>query len=331
MKVLYVVSDRPGAGKTAVCATLAHLLKQRGISAAVLKPAAEPDRPNDDDPQIYRRLLSQPAAEWLSVNGATHVDAEKVMSAAASLGEHEVLLVEGSTAVSDEASRALVEEMDAAVLLVGRQDASLQSSALTDQRSLYDGRLIGVLINGRTRYQAANVASGLLPELASSGLTPLGAVPEDRRLLGVTVAEIAEHLDGRFILGEEFGGRLLEHFLVGGLGMDSGESYFNLRDNKAVIIRGDRPDIQMAALSTTTNCVVLTNGVEPIEYVLNEAELDEVPIVLVQEDTLTTMSSLHSLQAKTRFDHPSKLERFAELLGEHVDLAAIYGGLGIVE
>ena len=117
--------------------------------------------------------------------------------------------------------------------------------------------------------------------------------------------------------------------MVGGLGLDSGESYFSLRENKAVIIRGDRPDVQMAALATTTSCMVATNDVEPIEYVVNEAELDEVPIILVRDDTLTTMDSLNSLQQGVRFNHPPKLERFASLMTEHVNLDAIYGALDI--
>ena len=65
---------------------------------------------------------------------------------------------------------------------------------------------------------------------------------------------------------------------MGGWGLDAGELYFGLRESKAVIVRGDRPDMQMAALTTPTTCMLLTQGIEPIEYVRNEAELEEVPI-----------------------------------------------------
>ena len=56
-------------------------------------------------------------------------------------------------------------------------------------------------------------------------------------------------------------------------------------ENKAVIVRGDRPDLQMAALNTSTACIVLTKGVEPIEYVRYEAEQEEVSLIVVETDT----------------------------------------------
>ena len=40
MTVLYVVSDQQGAGKTALCATLTHLLREQGKEVAVFKPFA---------------------------------------------------------------------------------------------------------------------------------------------------------------------------------------------------------------------------------------------------------------------------------------------------
>ena len=165
--------------------------------------------------------------------------------------------------------------------------------------------------------------------MESRGLASLGVIPEDRSLLGVTVGQVASHLKGRYVVGEVLADSLVQHFLVGGFGMDSGLEYFGLRDNKAVIVRGDRPDVQMAALQTPTTCMVLTKGIEPIEYVLNEAELEEVPVVVVESNTLDTMAALSAVQDLARFDHPAKLARYVELLEEHVDVGAILSGLGM--
>ena len=113
------------------------------------------------------------------------------------------------------------------------------------------------------------------------------------------------------------------------MGLDSGEVYFGTRDSKAVIVRGDRPDVQMSALTTSTLCLVLTGGIEPIEYVLYEAELEEVPVAVVPAETLDAMAALDGLSARARFDHPAKLERLSELVGGHVDVDALYGTLGV--
>jgi BioD-like phosphotransacetylase family protein len=160
-------------------------------------------------------------------------------------------------------------------------------------------------------------------------MVTLGVIPEDRTLLSVSVGRLATHLGGRYLIGEELPDRLVEHFLVGINGMDAAGEYYGLRDRKAVIVPGDRPDIQMAVLQTPTACLLLTRGIEPIEYVTTEAELEEVPIVLVESDTHATMAALNTIQESARFDHPAKLERYSELLDQHVDTAAIRAGLGL--
>ena len=122
---------------------------------------------------------------------------------------------------------------------------------------------------------------------------------------------------------------LVEHVMVGGLGLDAGTLYFALHRNKAVVVRGDRPDVQMAALATPTACMVLTMGIDPIEYVLNEAELEEVPLMVVAPNTMETMDALATLQEGARFDHPAKLERMAEMVRRRVDVEAIERGMGM--
>ena len=223
----------------------------------------------------------------------------------------------------------MVEALDASVVLIAKYQSGMDAAGMAKWPGTYGERLLGIAINGLTRYQGIDAKRELIPSIRSEGLTPLGLIPEDRRLLAVTVEQLVSHLGGRFVHGDEFGDRLVEHYMVGGLGLDSGTVYFGLRDNKAVIVRGDRPDIQMAALQTPVACMLLTGGIEPIEYVGYEAELEEVPIIVVQPDALSTMASLNDLTDTARFDHPAKLERLAELMREHIDLEAISAGLGL--
>ena len=102
-----------------------------------------------------------------------------------------------------------------------------------------------------------------------------------------------------------------------------------MREDKAVLIRGDRPDIQMSALATPTACLISTQGMEPIEYVRYEAEEEEVAIMIVEDDTLTTMASLGALMENARFDHPDKVKKYAELLDEHLDYPKLLDSLGV--
>ncbi len=54
MAVLYVASDRSGAGKTALSASLASIFAEDGLGVAVIKPLTGPD---DTDVNAYADLL----------------------------------------------------------------------------------------------------------------------------------------------------------------------------------------------------------------------------------------------------------------------------------
>lgn len=289
--VLYVASDRAGAGKTSLCATLASLLEDQGKQTAVFEPMPGP------------------------LSGVS--------------GDADILIAEGNSSLSHEEAGKLIDEMDAVVLAVIGYRGDLSADDLAVWRERHGDRLVGFVINGLTRYLGTEISDGLLSEARSRGLAVLGVVPEDRRLLGVTVAQLSRHLSGSFLVDGESAGALVEHFMVGCMGMDPGETHFGLKENEAAIIRGDRPDIQMAALATSPTCLVLTKGIEPIEYVMNEAQLEEVPVISVATDTLTTMDAVADVIGEARFDHPLKLERYRELVEENVDLTAIFGRLGL--
>ncbi len=335
MVVLYVASDQEGAGKTALCSALAQSLEQRGNAVAVFKPlaAAGLGGAQDPDADAYVKLLDRPVEGWpldSSEKGLTSELLSEVESQFGRLaGGADVVLVEGSCALSSDETKTLVGALDASVVVVVRYDRELSTSRLKPWRASLGDRLAGFVVNGVTRYAGAEANATVLQAVESEGLPLLGMTPEDRRLLGVSVGTIKAHLDGRLISDDCDDDSLVEHFMTLGLTMDPGELYFGLRENKAVIVRGDRPDIQMSALATPTACMVCTKGIEPIEYVQYEAKQEEVPLIIVQSDTIATMDALNDLMSRTRFDHPLKLFRFVELLERHVDLPALFQRLGL--
>ena len=137
------------------------------------------------------------------------------------------------------------------------------------------------------------------------------------------MGQLSEHLGGRFVACEEKSDALVEHLLVGGMGMDPGQLYFGLRENKAVIVRGDRPDLQMAALDTATACLILTGGKTPVQYIAHHAELRQTPMLATSASTLDTMELLHSIGDMASVHSPHKAQCFAELLEAHCDLGSL--------
>lgn len=112
---------------------------------------------------------------------------------------------------------------------------------------------------------------------------------EGQGVLSISVRELAEIVQGEMLNSAEKSEELVENLMVGAMCVDPSPTYFNLRSNKAVVTRGDRADIQLGALETSTKCLILTGGIKPIPSVMQVAEEKGVPIIVVEKDTPATL------------------------------------------
>ena len=340
MTVLYITSDRPAAGKTALAAALAAQLSLEGRSVGYIKPFSSAPQEDADVAFINGDILSREDGQLPPVPSPMPESAlEGQPLPESTVGEvrrsverlaatKELVLVEGPSLLFPEGdasstSMELAELLDARVMLMMQYGPDLKVERVLEACEPFGQRLLGVLMNCVTPYRERKVRLNLAPAIEARGVRFLGIIPEDRLMESVTVGQIAQHLEGQWAYGQEKAQDLVEHFLIGGNIMDRGTTYFGRMVNKAVIVRGDRPDIQLAALSTPTTCLVLTGGHEPIQYVYYQAEQQEVPLLVVQADTITTAHALDTVLMSSTFHHPRKLERFQELIRQHADLAAI--------
>jgi len=69
-------------------------------------------------------------------------------------------------------------------------------------------------------------------------------------------------------------------------------SRFRKQINKAVITGGDRTDIQLAALETSTTCLILTGNLHPSPLIVKQAEEFGVAILLVPLNTIETVETV---------------------------------------
>lgn len=345
MGTLCVTSLYQGSGSTAFCAGLACLLQQRGLRPALLKPvriigAAAPQEP-DPDALFFARLQGVPLPkDWPVLVGSQEAQAglkpsarERVSALAQiSTGPGGGMIIEGPPMVTNQGvkmaiAQEVAEALDAQAVLLASYSPTLRAETILEAAMSFGGRLLGLVLNAVPRYRNQTAQTSLVAPLQQQGVAVLGVLPEERCLLGVTVDQIARHLGGEFLIWEEKREDLIDHFMIGGLVLDWGVHYFGQSETKAVIVRGDRPDIQMAALGTPTRCLVLTGGHRPIQYVEHEAREEEVPVVLVQSDTLTTARALETMFAGVPIHHPAKAECFARLLSRAVDVETIVRAL----
>lgn len=323
-----VAGNRPKVGKTAICAALARILADSGASVGVTKPlsSASADDSEDTDMSAFAELLGADVGSAAALPGSGHASEviAKFQAQVEQVSEgRDIVLVEGSSQMGPEVTASAAESIDASVLLAIGYEPDLSPDALAPWREALGDRLACSIVNGVSVYRVSQTRSELVPALGRAGLRPAGCLPEDRLLLAIQVDDVARHFDGEYVQQEGDKSALVSHFLVGCQTLDPGELYFGIHDNKAVVVRGDRPDIQMAALSTSTACMVITKKMMPIEYVMYEAGEEEVPVILAEADTLTAMDMLDTISERARFDHPAKLERMIELLQSHVDMGTL--------
>jgi len=117
--------------------------------------------------------------------------------------------------------------------------------------------------------------------------------------------------------------------MVGAMTASSAITYFRRRPNKAVITGGDRHDVQLAALETSTRCLILTGNQQPSAVVVERAKQVGVPIIVVEPDTLTTVQSLEQIFGKTSLHQSKKVARFFNILQERFDFTRFYDMIGI--
>ena len=327
MPTVYIAGDRPSVGVTAAAAGLAAHFGD-GVTLAKAASLRAPD-PDAAFHRVLRPNAPAPAGWPVSLSPGAPVDREALRAAASSLtgGLAVIEGVSGAPGADDRsiADAAIAEALDARVLLV-----SAPNSAGPERASAAFGdRLMGVVINRVPAYGAHSPQTDAQSAFEARGIPVLGLVPEDRLMLAPTVRAVGEHLGAECINAGDLDepdaalDALVEHFMLGGLFLDAGVYVFGRREQKAVIVRGDRPDLQMAALETSTVCLLLTEGRLPVQYIVHHAALNQTPMLLVNRPTLETMDALDAIGDRASVHSARKARRFGELLSAHCDLALL--------
>ncbi|NLE76688.1 MAG: phosphotransacetylase family protein, partial [Chloroflexi bacterium] len=201
-------------------------------------------------------------------------------------------------------------------------------NALTARKRLGDS-MLGVVINVVPRPRMEFAETVIRPFLEAHNVPVFGILPQERLLQSLSVGEIHEALGGDMLCCHERTDQLVEHLMVGAMSVDSALTYFRRKPNKAVITGGDRPAIQLAALETSTRCLILTGNIQPNPIILSRAEELGVPMIMVPYDTLTTVEIIERFFGKTRFHQGKKIAALSELLEQRLDWGRLYQALGI--
>ncbi len=164
---------------------------------------------------------------------------------------------------------------------------------------------------------------GLENFLGSKGIPIVGSVPYTPSLRTLHVFEIVEGLNGIVLAGNEGLNNLVEKTIIGAMSKESALKYFERARNKAVITGGDRDDVALAALDTSTACIILTGGLLPSREVIDKARATGVPLVSVREDTLAASEAIEKMIARIDPTDEKKIKLIKEVVAKNVDVNRI--------
>ncbi|HEY8491904.1 MAG TPA: DRTGG domain-containing protein [Dehalococcoidia bacterium] len=308
MNVVLVTSREPGAGKTALASALALRLAYEGRKVLALRlGGGDGDGSAEHDAAFY--------AEQPYARGRGGRPLPSVEEARRAAGDAAVLFLEAPAG----ADPAALLPAEGAVVLCVRWSPEFSAEAVKAQAGVPAESLLGVAVIA----VPAKLLGEVRARLIHAGLPVLAALPEDRTLYAPRLSEVVEALDAEVLLGEVDGDPVIENVQINPISADPGYRYFRQKGAKAVITRSDKTDLQLAALKTDTDCLILTGGLPPSPYTLDHAASNETVLLLTQGDTNATVRHLEDIYGRTRFGSERKLERMAELLGEHADLAVL--------
>ena len=222
----------------------------------------------------------------------------------------------------------MAEIIDTSILLVTRYSWSSVANLLNAKQSLGD-RLLGVVINDIPETEMAQVAKYVKPYLEKRDIPVLGTIPQDRLLNSVSVRELCRKLDAKILCRPDRLDLMVESLTIGAMNVNSALEYFRQKNNMVVITGGDRTDLQMAALETATNCLILTGHAAPLPLILSRAEDLEIPILAVDSDTLTIVEIVDAAFGKVPISEPIKVKKVIELMKQHFDFERLKNLLGL--
>ncbi|GFE71527.1 phosphotransacetylase family protein [Chroococcus sp. FPU101] len=342
-KSLLIGSVAPYSGKSGTIVGLAHQLKQQGLSVSYGKPVGTSFESTlaEDDVQFMQQLLGlsdsqvrspliylDPETVQKSLYENVNRDYTQELKDYLSSLEGDICILEGAGSLSEGSLFNLslpeiAQILDIPVLLVTRYTSLLMVDGLLKAKKELGDRLLGTIINDVPSDALEDCQTLIKPFLEKHQISVLGLLPKSSLLRSVSVRELAKQLKAEILCRPDRLDLMVESLTIGAMNVNAAIEYFCKGQNMAVITGGDRTDVQLAALETSTSCLILTGHLTPNPLILSRADYLEVPILSVDLDTLTTVEIVDQAFGKTRIQEPIKVQCIQQLMNTYFDVSRL--------
>jgi uncharacterized protein len=351
-KYLVIGSFEPYSGKSAVALGIAHQLQARGIDIGYGKPLGgsvaegKLDGPDQDVTFMAKTLglaADRVQETLLNLDDASidrYLDKPESLDYPAKLRTQaqtpmgQVVFLEGAGSLEegrlfDLSLPQVAAAVAGQILLVARYHGILLIDRLLEAQQKLGDRLLGVVINDVPADRYETVQQKLVPFLEQQGIAVFGVLPSSTLLRSVSVNELVKHLNAEVLCRHDRLDLMVESLVIGAMNVNSALKYFRQRHNMAVVTGGDRTDLQLAALETSTHCLILTGHIPPTRDILARAEAMEVPILSVDLDTLSTVEIIDRAFEQVRLNDPIKVHCIEQITAEYIQCDRLLQALGL--
>jgi uncharacterized protein len=223
----------------------------------------------------------------------------------------------------------VIRRLNAKAVIVVKYEGEYCIDYILQAKKDLGDHFIGVIFNKVTPEYKQGVEDYVVPFLKRKEIDIIGILPHDPLVGSITVEELNEMLGGKVLCCHDKLSNLVEHFLIGAMQVDRATEYFKRTKNNAVIVGGDRADIQSSAIESGTECLVLTGELYPGEIIIARAEQKEIPIIVVRDDTYSVAKKLEKLSVRLRLRDKAKVAHGMDLVMQNVNFPLLYKKLGL--
>ncbi len=346
MHYLYIASTKGFSGKSLITLGLGLMLKDKGFSISYIKPYGkiplkQEGRIIDADADFMRKALDieespevvspfvvtyelqnnllkgRPSDKFYDVNRALSLIRGKdvvLVGGAADLYEGVTFGIDGLK---------LIRLLKAKTLIVEPWNNDSSIDAIVGAKELLGQAFMGAVINKVPEALHDYIKESVRPFLEKRGIAVFGALHKDILLDAISVRQLNEILGGKVLCCEEGLDEFIESFSIGAMDVDTAMNYFRKTPNKAVITGAHRSDIQLAALETSTRCIILTGGFYTNDVIIGKAKMTRTPIISVPDDTFTAVQKIEAVLGKISIREQKKVQKTKEIMQREFDFARL--------
>ncbi len=266
--------------------------------------------------------------------------------------EKEFVIIEGTGhagvgSVFDLSNARVASLLDAKVVIVSGGGIGKPIDEVALNKALFDHEgveIVGVILNKVLPEKKGYIEEFARRGLARLGIDLLGTIPDVRVLAAPELTQISETIGGHFLHAPGDVRRRVRHVIIGA--MSSGHVVEELRPETLVITPGDREDIILAALSTSSlhphahhahgvakddggsgesadrlvSGIILAGTLRPHESIMDLIRASDVPVIASPLESFAVASRINSMTVKTLPGDMEKIDKIQALIETHVEV-----------